>query len=311
MARDTRTCVITVNYKGAEDTAACIASLQQSAVPVSIVVVDNTPNDPELEEALSPYSDVQLIRAPENLGFGRGNNLGIEWALSNTNCEFIFILNNDATVESGCIEQLQNEMDKRSDVGLVTGRVVLMENPKILWYGGGDIDWKKGGGRVPGIFKSSESVQALTAREVDFASGCAMMIRRQVLNVVGGFDPAFFMYDEDVDLSIRIRKAGYKIYYLPHALVLHVLQGSQRDKEKKFVQKWSPDNPNYYFHIYHMVRNSIINARKHAKGKDFIFFVFYFAVYIIYKAGKVAAHIGPKAFTPVVKGVIDGKRYHI
>ena len=80
-------------------------------MPLDIVVVDNTPNDPELEPALSFCPKVTLIRAPDNLGFGRGNNLGIEWALKNTGCEFIFIFNNDATVQPDSIEILEKAMD--------------------------------------------------------------------------------------------------------------------------------------------------------------------------------------------------------
>ncbi len=84
-----RSIVILVNYRGAEDTANCLRSLYASDVVPLVVLVDNTPNDPDLPNAITQYPDVHLISAPENLGFGGGNNLGIQWAMSETNCEFL------------------------------------------------------------------------------------------------------------------------------------------------------------------------------------------------------------------------------
>jgi GT2 family glycosyltransferase len=132
-------CVILVNYFGSDDTAKCLESLQGSEEPVQVVVVDNSPSDPELAQVLKNFPETHLIDAPENLGFGKGNNLGIDWALAHTNCEYIFILNNDATVEGETISILKKVMDSMEKVGVVTARIVMEENPVILWYGGGGL----------------------------------------------------------------------------------------------------------------------------------------------------------------------------
>lgn len=284
-----KTCVVTVNYKGAEDTAACVASLRESSVPVSIVVVDNTPNDLALEGALSPYPDIKLIRAPENLGFGRGNNLGIDWALANIDCEFIFILNNDAMVEADTMQRLEWAMDAHPDAGILAPRIVLAEDPNVLWYGGGEVDWRRGGGIVPGVLGASTAPLAMQSRCITFASGCAMLIRREVLDKIGGFDDRYFMYEEDLEFGLRAQKASYSIWYEPLALVRHIGQGSMR-KGGTFIGLWSPANPRLPFYVYHIVRNRLLTMYLHARNIQRLKFTIGFPMLIMIKLMQFIHH---------------------
>ena len=280
--RQSRTCVITINYHGAADTAACVASLLDSSVLLSIVVVDNTPNDPELEAALAAFHSVKLLRSPENIGFGRGNNLGIDWALNNTECEFIFIFNNDATAQPDSIEVLEQAMDEHPNAGVVAPRIVMAENPELLWYGGGEIDWRRGSAVAPGILQDANALLAIQARFVSFASGCAMLVRRSVINKVGAFNELFFMYEEDLEMCLRISESGYGIWYEPKSLVKHFGQGSTRDNHE-FMSLWSPRNPKLSFYVYHIIRNRLINAMLHSRGKSLVTFITYFPALCMYK----------------------------
>ena len=173
--RTSKICVITVSYKGATDTAACVRSLRASVVPVEIVVVDTTPNDPGLRAALEFAREVNLIRASENVGFGRGNNLGIEWALANTFCEFIFLLNNDAVIYPETIERLEAAMAVNPEVGIMTPRIAHLDNPEKLWYGGGEVDWRRASAYTPGFNQSASAPLAMSERDVTFATGCALL----------------------------------------------------------------------------------------------------------------------------------------
>lgn len=285
----TKTCVVIVNYNGAEDTAACMASLRQSIEPVSIIVVDNTPNDPELELALAQYGDVIRINAPENLGFGAGNNLGIEWALTHTTCEYVFIFNNDALVCPDTIAKLEAAMDLHLEAGIIAPRILYKERPDLLWYGGGEVSWLRGAAKAPGIRGPSDAPLAMQERDVGFASGCAMLIRRKVMEKLHGFDERFFMYEEDLELCLRTLEYGWKIHYLPSALVLHVVQASTRGDER-FISMFSPLNKNLSFYIYHLVRNRLINMRLHAKGKHRLIFVLGFSMLLIKYALSWAAY---------------------
>lgn len=303
-----RSCVVIINYRNAEDTAACVASALRSEQPVRVVVVDNSPHDPALEAALAPFPNITTLHPDENLGFGRGCNLGIEWALKNTDCEFVMLLNSDATVEADTILTLEEVMDEHPNVGLATGRIVFMEAPDRLCYARGTIDWKRGGGKVPGFGGDAMSATALLSGPVQFASGCAMLLRRSLLEQIGGFDEAFHMYEEDVDLSLRVREAGSLVWYVAEALIRHKGHGSQRGAGDGFHTRWSASNPRYDFQVYHSVRNTLINARKHARGKNLVVFSTFYPLFVLRRSLPVAFARGTRAFIPVFRGFRDGLR---
>src|SRR5208282_489617 len=117
--------------------------------------------DPELQTALEFAPAVTLIRASENVGFGRGNNLGIEWALKHTSCEFIFLLNNDAVIYKESIEQLETAMTAQRGVGIMVPRIAYLGDPEVLWYGGGEVDWRRASAFTPGINRSATADLAL------------------------------------------------------------------------------------------------------------------------------------------------------
>src|SRR5579859_592332 len=203
-----KTCVISVSFRGAEDTAKCVGSLLNSVEPVRIVVVDTTPNDPEIEDALKLAPDATLIRASENLGYGNALNLGAKWALAHTACEFFLFLNNDALVLSDSIGHLESAMNSDPKIGVAAPRIACLHDASVLWYGGGEIDWRRASAYTPGFNAASDAPLAMMERDVTFASGCALLARRSALEQLGGFDPRFFMYEEDVELCLRAQELG-------------------------------------------------------------------------------------------------------
>jgi len=270
---------------------------------VQVVVVDNTPNDNILIEKLEVDESIILITAPYNLGFGKGNNLGINWAVENTECEYIFILNNDATVSEETIGNLQKVLAENSHVGVVVPRIILDENHSTLWYGGGEIDWKRGSAIVPGYLGAADSEFALQSRSVGFASGCAMLIRTEILRELGGFDSRYFMYEEDTELSLRIRQHGWTIWYESSSIVKHVGQGSMRaDGETGFVGAFDPRNPNLEFFVYHIVRNRLLTMKIYAKGKHRREFLRWFPVFMLLKMFRFLQHGRWGAIGAIYKG---------
>lgn len=274
-------CVVTVNYFSAEETRKCVLSLTRSTVPVYTVVVDNSPDDPELAASLAEFSNVKILNAPENLGFGRGNNLGFEWVYDNIGCEFVFILNNDAQVKPDTIEHLIMAMEAHDDAAMIASRIVLTEDESKLWYGGGEVDWRRGGGVAPGVLGAADAKIALMARYVTFCSGCAMFVRRHVLEEMGGFDKRFFMYEEDLELSLRIQQAGWKIWYDPAALVMHLGQGSLRTKSEKFSGLLHPEKQNLPFYTFHIITNRLLNMSMYAHGRNRLIFVLFFPLFVL------------------------------
>lgn len=279
-----KTCVISVSYRGASDTARCVQSLLQSRVPVEIVVVDNSPDDPELGMALDFAPGVTILRAPENLGFGCANNFGIRWAMQHSQCEFFFLLNNDAAIYEDSVANLQSAMADQTDVGIMVPRIAYLDEPDVLWYGGGEVDWRRASAFTPGINRSASADLALTERDVTFATGCALFIRRSVLVQLEGFDPRFFMYEEDLEFCLRAAEKSIRIRYIPRSLILHRVQGSSRSDAGDRSDFWSVENPRLEFYAYYIVRNRLLNAHLHARGWQRVIVMIFFPLFLTRRA---------------------------
>jgi GT2 family glycosyltransferase len=300
-----KTCVILVSYRGAEDTATCVRSLLDSTVPIEILVVDNTPNDPALEGALRFASGRTILFTSENLGFGRANNLGIQWAMRHTHCDFIFLLNNDTVVQPDTIGTLERAMTSQGEVGIMVPRIAYLDDPDLLWYGGGEIDWRRASAHTPGINRSAVADLALLERDVTFATGCALFLRRSALQELEGFDPRFFMYEEDVELCLRARERTIRVRYLPSAFILHRAQGSNRSSRHARMEFWSTNNPALPFLCYHVIRNRLLNIALHARGKHLFLAVTFFPIFLFRRAGPFLYHGRIDAILAMLRGLID------
>jgi GT2 family glycosyltransferase len=303
----TRTCVILLNYNNAEDTYLCLKSLRQSLVPVDVVVVDNSPDDPNLARARNEFPFVKFSNSPVNIGFGQGNNLGVKLASSQNTYDFFFFLNNDATIDENSIQALQSALDQHPEAGITVGRIVFGEDPNVLWYGGGEINWWFGGGKTPGNFGSSTALLAMTGRHVPFATGCALMIRRSVLETCGGFDSRFFLYEEDLELCLRVAEHGWGIWYEPGARIVHRCQGSLRTEGSLVttIGPLSPRNPHLTFYIFHIFRNRCLNMYLHARGTDRLRFLLGFPLFVFYKCGIFMKSKRFDALGAICKALVD------
>ncbi len=313
MKSRSRTAVITINYNSNSLTISCAKSLMSLSVPPPLlVIIDNGSSLPLEIQDLSFYPEVLLIRSDKNLGFAKGNNLGIRWVLSNTDCEFLFILNNDTIVDEYAIEILQNTMNTMGkQVGVISPRILLKDNPEKLWYGGGNISWLKGKGEIPGYLGPATSEVALTPRFVEFVSGCAMFARRQFFQQLGGFDERFFLYEEDLELCLRAREKGWLLYYEPRAVVFHEGQGSLKKSHGVFYRTYDPKNPNLAFIVYHRTRNRLLNMYLHASGaKAFLFWLF-FPFWTFRDVGLFLIHGRKRPVRFLFRGILDFFRYLI
>lgn len=280
------TVVILINFNGFSDTKVCLESIKKSKGSLPFVVlVDNASKDADaLDVFKEDYEKLHIIKSKENIGFGRANNLGIAWAYENLCFSYILILNNDTTIAPNAINSLQKAVDSESTYGVSVPKILFMESPTKIWYSGGEIDWKFGRGVVPNLGADTNLEEVNKSKTVSFASGCAMFFKTSVLKNLGGFDPRYFMYHEDVELCLRVKESGYSIIYEPKALVYHKVQGSLRKKEQKYISGWSPGNPNLSFYVYHGVRNILLNMHDHATGLNRLLFRIFFPLLLFKKA---------------------------
>ncbi len=217
--------IIIVSWNVRERLRACLASLP-SAGSVETIVVDAGSADGTPAMVRAEFPAVQLISSADNLGYGRGNNLGLAAAHG----RLCFILNPDTELEGEPLSRMLAYLDAHPQVGVLGPRLLL-----------GDRSVQSSRRRFPSLVTAlfeSTWLEPLAPRsllahyyaddlptdqpvEVDWLVGAALLVRRVVWEQVGGLDESFFMYSEELDWQRRIRGAGWKIVYFPDALVRH------------------------------------------------------------------------------------------
>lgn len=275
MSIDKNICTVLINYNSDIDTVKCLKTLQESTLVPKVILIDNASKTPIDQAKIDFYPDIHLIHNAENVGFGRANNIGIEWAMKNTQADYFFILNNDTLVEKNTNEVLIKNFSVDPQIGMTTCLIEFVEPKSEIWYGGGEWDNRKG---RPKVIRTKPL--ANQSRYVSFVSGCAMMIKREVIEKVGAFDKRFFMYIEDVEYCKRIIDAGFKLYYTTETKIVHVVNGSSSNNAAKGL---NPKNPNLAFQAYHKFKNTLLTMGMHLPTKDFLKFRIYYSFFTAYK----------------------------
>jgi GT2 family glycosyltransferase len=210
-----RASIIIVNYNGWPYLTRCLnALLVNFNRDDEIILVDNGSTDGSLEEVSQNFPTVQLLRSGCNLGFSQGCNLGAQRATG----QYLIFLNPDTVVVPGWLEALISALEQQPGVGLATPKILLLNDPEVINTCGNEIHFTgltlcRGTGCEHSRFNQPAEVNAI--------SGAAFIIRRDLFESLAGFDPAFFMYMEDTDLSWRVQLAGYRCLYVPEAIVYH------------------------------------------------------------------------------------------
>jgi len=213
--------VIVLNWNRPGDTLECLNSLtRQTYSNYRSIVVDNGSTDDSVATIQAAFTDMTVVANPQNLGFAEGNNIGIQRALS-AGVAYVLLLNNDTVVDSALIEQLVRVAELDGRIGAVGAKILYYADPHRLWSAGGVINYTETISRLRG-YRQIDRGQFEQGAEVDYVSGCAMLLRRQALQAVGLLDPLFSpAYFEDADWCMRARRGGYRIVYAPAAKVWH------------------------------------------------------------------------------------------
>ncbi len=212
--------IIVLNWNGREDTLACLDSLARLEYPSShIIVVDNGSTDGSPEAIRRAFPQAEVLETGRNLGYAGGNNWGLKVALARP-FPYILLLNNDTLVAPDFLTHLVNAAADRT-VGIAGPTIYYADWPEVIWTAGGAIDWRRGDTHMVGLDQPDQGQFGSVPREVDFVSGCAMLIRRDVLECVGLLDERFFLYYEEVEWCVRARRAGFRILHVPQAKVWH------------------------------------------------------------------------------------------
>jgi len=208
--------IIIVSYNSREYIERCLDSVQKILYPrFEVIVVDNASTDGSAEVIRRKYSFVKLICLPKNIGFAAANNLGFIMSKG----DFIFLLNPDTEVDPTCLRWLVDAMLRDQEIGVCGAKILLLDRRNIIQHAGGK--YHPIGISIDRGVLEVDKGQYDKVEEVTFVCGAAMLIRRELALKIGLFDPAFFLYHEDVDFCIRTWLSGSKVIYVPQAVVYH------------------------------------------------------------------------------------------
>ena len=227
-----------LNWNGRDLTLDCLSSLEKITYPnVKVYVIDNGSSDNSVTAIRNQFPDYEIIELPDNYGFSRGNNAGFE--LVKQKADYTIFLNNDTFVDPNFVEPLINAMESNSTVKQSTPKIFYADNLDYIWFGGGKVSLWAGWIRHLGI-RQKDSMQFSFDRNVDYATGCCVCMRTVDFESIGMFDESFLMYGEDVDLSLRFRKQGGQILFVPESKIWHKVSSSIGTQFS--IRKWKRKN---------------------------------------------------------------------
>ena len=225
--------IVLVNWNSFELTKDTLVSLQQTTYTnYDCIMVDNGSADGSGDRIEKAFPNCIVLKSATNKGFTGGNNIGMDYALQQ-GYEYIMLLNNDVAVESNFLEPLIAALDQAPSVGAVQPLIYFHHDRNLIWNAGSTYNPFLGICATPDYNKKDPGHQFIhQSKKIDWITGCAFMIRASVLQEVGLLKEAFFIYYEDVDLSFRIKAAGYQLDYVPSSVIYHIAGMSHKTKEK-------------------------------------------------------------------------------
>jgi hypothetical protein len=249
--------IIILNWNGKKFLPDCLNSLLQLTYPnYQILLVDNASTDGSREFVKENYPSVKIIANRKNYGFAKGNNIGIRYAIEQK-AKYIVLLNNDTEVDKDWLSVLVEEAERNPSVAVLGSKILIAHRPQLINSTGhlmnllGQV-WDRGFGYFDGEEWDKKE-------EVLGVCGAAFFVRTEVCQKVGLLDPLYYAYFEDVDWSVRIRKAGYKILYVPPALLYHKFSGSSGGENWRKIF-WCERNKYYFilkFFPFRMLKEAV------------------------------------------------------
>ncbi|HVM98297.1 MAG TPA: glycosyltransferase family 2 protein [Candidatus Acidoferrales bacterium] len=224
-----RVVVVVINWNRCDDTLACLASLRRVEYPAcEIVVVDNGSRDDSVARLRAAYPQVQLIAEAENSGFVGGSNRGIRTARS-SGAEYILLLNNDAIIAPDCLTLLADAAAP-GDVAAVGPTIYFHDRHDVICSAGERIDWKRGRTITLRFLEHERDggPDVTAPHEVDFVSGCCLLVKASAIDKVGELDERFFAYFEETEWCVRMQRAGLRILHVPRARLWHKINLQQQ-----------------------------------------------------------------------------------
>ncbi|BBM87713.1 glycosyltransferase family 2 protein [Candidatus Uabimicrobium amorphum] len=246
-----KTAIILVNWNGWQDTVECVKSCQKlQDTSFHMVVVDNNSSDQSYEILMENFGDapdVTILQSGDNLGFAGGNNFGIRYAQEKYNCQYFWLLNNDTVIEPLTLRALIDTAESDPRIGIVGSKIYYYDSNK-LWFAGGKFLQRTGYTQHIGMLQE-DGPQFSQQQDVDFISGCSLLISAEAIAKVGLMPEEYFLYFEDSDWNFAVQRCGLRVVYEPRSRVWHKISQSVGQQSK--------------IYYYYMFRNSLVFIQKY------------------------------------------------
>ena len=254
--------IILVNYNGKDYNKECIESIFNSSYKnIEVIVIDNDSNDNSVNLLMDQFGkNIDLMLSKNNLGFSGANNIGIQKALKN-GCDYIVLLNNDTIIDRDLILNMIKASKEENDA-IISPKIYYYDNKDIIWSAGADMRWKKGVTDQRGINQKDDG-SFDKREEVEFGTGCWLLIPSKIISEVGLLSDDYFLYYEDTDYCMKVRNKGYKIVYEPTAVLYHKVSASTGGEI----------SPGY---IYYNTRNRLIFNKRFNKENKFTYLSYFY-----------------------------------
>ncbi len=286
--------IITINYNGLADTCALIDTIPFNDETLEVIVVDNASKEDEATIIEQRYPQVKVIRSPQNLGFAGGNNLGIKAARG----QYLFFINNDTLLQVRDEKLEVREMFKPLIDRLESSPKIGMVCPKIRFAWGNQPIQFAGYTPLSRITMRNRSIgfgeedhgQYNTAHTTPYAHGAAMMVKREAIEKAGVMPECYFLYYEELDWSMMIRRADYDIWYEPACTIYH--------KESQTTGQNSP------LRTYYITRNRLLFV--HRNNKDLTRYLSYLYLIVLVAVRDMARYTiqkRPDLTKATIKGI--------
>ena len=288
--------IITINYNGLKDTCELMETLPLEDESIEVIVVDNASAQDEATIIKQRYPQVTVIRSPKNLGFAGGNNLGIQVAHG----KYLFFINNDTLIEvrgkrlevRDLFQPLIDRLESSPKIGAVCPKIRFTWGNNPIQYAGytplSKITLRNmaiGGGE-------EDHGQYDTPHSTPYAHGAAMMVKREVVDKVGMMPECYFLYYEELDWSMLIRRAGYDIWYEAACTIYH--------KESQATGQNSP------LKSYYMTRNRLLLAKRNINSPQrYLTYLYLIVIVATRDIMKSTLHRRPDLAKATLKGLRD------
>ena len=249
--------IIIVHLKDVPNLVECLVSLNEVNYPnfEIIIVLNGAKSSAIITQLESVKRNIKKIIITEyNLGFARANNIGIKEAIV-SEADYILLLNDDTVVAPDFLNSLVAMAEENSDLALLGPKIYFFDDPERIWFAGAKFKRETCQILSPHAGEIDVSTTEHKVMDSDYITGCSLLIKRKFLDQIGLLDERFFLYWEDVDWGLRVKKAKLKNAVVPTSKVWHKVSVSS-------------GGPNSALKVYHKIRSQLLFHKLHIPGTN-------------------------------------------